>query len=140
MSRAVRDGRRPPLALPFGGAALAADLAALLIPIFGGRPQIASAVIGFPLRAQVANVISVVAVGAVVVIGIVCLARGRSMLAAGVFLGMAALLALRLLSILILDIESLRWQGGLFLALMAIESASLFAAAAAALRDRAGGA
>lgn len=136
MRRAAKDVPRHSPAMMFGGAALAADLAERLLPIFDGRPLITSAVVGLPLRAQVANVISLIAAAAVIVIGIVCLARGRSTLGAGVFLGMAALVALQLVSTLILDIESVRWQAAIYLALQGIESATLFAAATVALRDR----
>lgn len=81
------DGPRRSRAVTLGAVALAIDVAIPFLPVYGnGQTEWTAVVSGFPVRAQLATVISIYAGAAVVMIGLASLARGRAALGAGVFL------------------------------------------------------
>jgi hypothetical protein len=134
MAERGEETRRRLQAQVLAAAALVIDIAIPLLPLYGnGQTEFGLVVLPFPFWLALANVLSLYAVAAVILVGLVSLA-GRRSFAAGVFLGAAILLGLRVVSSTI-TAGGWRWQTTLVLGLEALESVLLFLAAAGALRS-----
>ena len=119
----------------FAAAALLIDIAIPLLPVFGnGQTQFGAEVLPFPFWIGLGNFLSIYAMAAVMLLGLVSFAWRRSF-AAGAFVAAAVFLGLRVVSSAIPTIGYWGWLTTLILGLWALESALLFLAAAGALRS-----
>jgi hypothetical protein len=125
-------------ALAFAVAALLVDLACLLVPLNDGSNILFSALSlreGFPLRVNVAYLLTLFAQAITILIGLMLLRRGREAMASGVFVGLLVILGLRVISSILTSINGFLWQTAVFLGLQTIECVLLFFAARAARRQ-----
>ena len=82
--------------MKFAGSALVLELAVLLIPLNDGSSLFSFALdAGFPLRAKVAYLLTLLSQAAVIVIGLMLLRGGRASMAWGVFLSLLVILGVR---------------------------------------------
>jgi hypothetical protein len=124
--------------MAFAVSALVVDLAVLLVPLNDGSNILFSGLSlreGFPLRVNVAYLLTLFAQAIAILIGLMLLRRGREAMASGVFLGLLVILGLRVISSTLTSINWLWWQTGVFLSLQTIECVLLFLAARAAKRQ-----
>jgi hypothetical protein len=134
-----RARRRWSLTFVLGTGALAADLALTFVP-FSTRSFFSALVLAdLPARAVASNVLALFSTAAVIAIGLGFVARREAVLAAGAFLAIGALAAIRAAADILIT-DAWPWQTVLYVGLKVISSALLFAAAIVALRvNRRGG-
>jgi hypothetical protein len=130
-ARTTTTSTPPPVALALG--ALGADLAVLFLPINDGS-SLLSSMLSPPLagRAKVAIVLSSFAVSVAILVGLAFLRRGRAAVAAGVFIGLFVVLALRVVASALTSIDGWVWQTTVVLGLQTVECVLLLLAARAA--------
>ena len=116
--------------MAFAVGALVVDLAVLVLPLNDGSSQLSYALNdGFPLRGQVAYLLTLFAQAVAILIGLILLRRGRAAMASGVFVGLFVVLGLRVISSVLWTIDGWNWQATVFLGLQTMECALLFLAA-----------
>jgi hypothetical protein len=139
MESGERARRRWSLTFVLGVGALAADLALTFVP-FDTRSFFSALVLAdLPTRAVASNALALFSTAAVIAIGLVFLARREAVLAAGAFLAVGALAAIRAASDVLIT-DTWPWKTVLYVGLKVASSALLFTAAIVALRvNRRGG-
>jgi hypothetical protein len=116
-------------------AALLIDIGIALLPVYGnGQTHFGLVVLPFPFWIGLANFLSIYAIAAVILVGLVSFAW-RSSFAAGVFVAAAPFLGLRVVSSAIITIGWWQWLTTLILGPQTLESVLLFLAAASELRS-----
>ena len=123
--------------MAFAVGALIADLAYLLLPLNSGSSVVSLAALqGFPIRVQVASLLTLFSQAIAILIGLMLLRRGRAAMASGVFIGLLVILGLRVIYSILVTIGGFAWQTVVYLGLWTIECALLFLAARAAAKQQ----
>jgi hypothetical protein len=130
----------PTPAMAFAVSALVVELAFLLVPLNVDGSNILFSGLslreGFPLRVNVAWILTLLSQAVVILIGLMLLRRGREAMASGLFLGLLVILGIRLTNEVLTTPFGWPWQTAVYIGLQMVECVLLLLAARAAARQR----